>query len=78
MRGQICNGIQIRMSEVQSVSLVFNMRNSSTRTIALPSGSDAIFLSLSAYDKFVFPYYARIIGIDATAAWRQQMIRQFR
>jgi hypothetical protein len=76
MRLKICNSVPMLRGEILSMSLVVKMRNGSTRTINLPNGSDAIFLSMSAYDKFVFPYYARIIGVDATAAWRQQMIRE--
>lgn len=74
MIGLICNGQQIHRSQISSMSLVLRMRNGSTRTIALPSGTDAVFLSYPAFDKFVFPYYERVIGFDATSAMRQRML----
>jgi hypothetical protein len=74
MVGRICDGGTIRYSLISSMSLTLKMHDGSARTIALPSGTDAIFLSYSAYDKFVFPYYERVIGLEATAAMRQRML----
>ncbi|MGH7711144.1 MAG: hypothetical protein ACREOG_07665 [Gemmatimonadaceae bacterium] len=75
MRAAICNGRPIRFSEIAAMSLVLRMQNGSSRTIELPTGTDAIFLSYPAYDKFVFPYYERVIGLEATAAMRERMLR---
>jgi hypothetical protein len=33
-----------------------------------------VFLSIPAIDKFVIPYYARIIGADAAAAMRRDIV----
>ena len=74
MIGLICDSQPMRRSQISSMSLVLKMRDGSSRTIALPSGTDAVFLSYPAYDKFVFPYYEHVIGLEATAAMRQRMI----
>ena len=66
------------LSNLSGISLVLTRRDGTTRTISLPPGTDAVFLSLPAMDKLVFPYYARIIGLEATTAWRTRMVEQMR
>jgi len=43
-----------------------------TFTITLDKSTDAIMLSLSAYDKFFLPYYTRLYGVDVAAAFRSE------
>jgi hypothetical protein len=37
-----------------------------------PSKVDAIFLSASSLDKFVYPYYSRVSGVDQAARMRER------
>ncbi len=78
MRTKICNDDIIRLRDVAAMSLVLTKRDGTSRTISLPLSTNAIFLNLSAWDKFVFPYYEKIIGLEATAAWRDRIIRELR
>ena len=65
----------MRWSEIDSVWLSVRMRNGSVRITPVPIETDAIFLRTSAIDKFVVPYYTRILGIDSAAAMRRAMAR---
>jgi hypothetical protein len=35
---------------------------------------DALFFSPAAIDKFVIPYYVRIMGVDSAAAYRRRLL----
>jgi hypothetical protein len=71
----ICNHFRpIPLSEIDSMSLVIRTRDGASRTISLPRRADAIFLTMSAVDKFVIPYYTRVDGVDAAAALRRRML----
>lgn len=78
MRANICNDDVINLRNVAEMSLVLRNRDGTGRTITLPPSTNAIFLNLSAWDKFVFPYYEKIIGLDSTAAWRDRIISRLR
>jgi hypothetical protein len=39
---------------------------------------DAVFFTLAANDKFVFPYYARVSGLDATLRMRDGLLNYIR
>ena len=74
--GSICPGpgLGFRMNDLDSLSITFHLRSGPAQRMALPRGVDAVFLTLPALDKFVFPYYARTIGLDSTAALRQRFV----
>ena len=64
--------------DLTEVILTYRFRDGSTHPFALPINTDAVFLTLPAMDKFVFPYYSRIIGLDSTSAWRQRIVSGLR
>lgn len=64
-----CPNIQFR--DIMEISVNFRMRNGQVHTVQMPRGADALFLSSSAFDKFAFPYYARVYGPDSAAAIRR-------
>ena len=64
----------VRPSEIDSITVVVHLRDGTRRITPYPRTTDAIFLSVQALDKFAFPYYARIIGLEAAAALRQRTI----
>ena len=39
---------------------------------------DALFFNLSAFEKFVFPYYAGLYGIEYTAKMREKLLEIYR
>jgi len=78
MRVKICNGAVIRLENLESLSLVIRKLDGTVRTVQLPLTTNAIFLNLSAFDKFVFPYYEKIMGLEATAAWRDRLVQELR
>lgn len=78
MRTKICNDVVIRLENLESLSLVIRKLDGTVRTVQLPLTTNAIFLNLSAFDKFVFPYYEKIMGLEATAAWRDRLVRELR
>jgi hypothetical protein len=67
----ICNYQRIVLSQIRSMSLVVRMNDGTSRTIDLPSGTDAVVLTAEAYDKFVFPYYQRLLGVEGAYALRR-------
>lgn len=63
----------MRWGAIDSLSLHVRLRDGSVRTTPIPLNVDAIFLRWSAIDKFVVPYYTRILGADSAAAMRRAM-----
>ena len=63
----------IRWAAIDSLSLRIRMRDGSVRITPIPLNVDAVFLRWSAIDKFVVPYYTRILGVDSAAAMRRAM-----
>ena len=70
-----CPGGLLPALEVDSMTLVLHRRGGGTQRTSISSGVDAIFLTLPAIDKFAIPYYARVLGLDAAAAMRADIVR---
>jgi hypothetical protein len=70
----MCPELRIPMADVDSLMLRIKLRDGTVRTFPMARGVDALFLTMSAIDKFVIPYYTRIIGPDAAAAMRQDIL----
>jgi hypothetical protein len=58
---------------VQRMTLTIQTRDS-TITLPIAPTADAIFLTMPAIDKFVIPYYTRIVGVEEAAAMRRGMV----
>ena len=56
------------------IFLEFEANDGTRSRFELPGGADALFLTESAIEKFVLPYYLRIIGLDQTKALRDAML----
>jgi hypothetical protein len=65
------------MSEIRTMTLVIRRTNGTTDSLSLARDTDAIFLTLSAIDKFAVPYYTGILGLAATANLRRDIERAF-
>jgi len=71
-----CNRLRpIPLDSVAEMSITFHMRNGSSRTISVGREADAIFLTGAAMDRFVFPFYAREVGVEMAARMREDMIK---
>lgn len=64
----------IPLADVSDLALTVSLRNGTVRTVPIPVTSDAMFFSLSAIDKFVLPYYTRVLGAAASAQMRQSIV----
>jgi len=76
MYDQMCPDPVFRRADVESVTVTVRLKSGQTQRFPLTAETDAIFLTLSAFDKFAVPYYTRILGVDATAAMRQDIVRK--
>lgn len=74
----ICPESLIRLADVESMTLSIRLRDGTTRTQTLPGTADAIFLSMAAIDKFVIPYYHGVLGVEAAAAMRRNLVGRMR
>jgi len=59
---------------VVGVTLTFETTGGPPQSVRLPRDVDAIFLGMSAVDKFVIPYYTHVLGVEAAAAMRRTML----
>lgn len=63
--------------DIAGLTLLISRTNGSRDTIALPAGSDAIFLGMPAIDKFVLPYYLRTLGLSTVTEMRRDFQQAF-
>jgi hypothetical protein len=58
-------------SEITDITLTIKQGGKSKKIKIDPKNMDCIFWSESAVDKFVFPYYAQLYGVEHTAKMRK-------
>lgn len=68
----------VAMSDVLDVTVIVRTRDASYRTVLQAQHADALFFTMSAIDKFVVPYYARVYDAAYAADLREQALRMFR
>jgi len=71
----ICGDRLIPIDEIVDMRLVQELRSGEIITTTLPTWVDALFLTLPAVDKFVIPYYSRILGSEEAARMRTEIMR---
>ena len=59
-------GRTTQFSDIASLTLIFNRTDGGRDSVPLPQGADAIFVGGPAIDKFVVPYYVRLVGLTQT------------
>lgn len=57
-----------RVSAIKSVSLTIRLKDNSTHTQTFDPGTDALFLSNIAIEKFLLPYYVGVNDTEKAAA----------
>lgn len=62
------------VEEIEKIDLVIHLENGCTQSVTLSGKIDSIFLNLSAFDKFVFPYYCHVSGVDFAKEMREKLI----
>jgi hypothetical protein len=63
-------GRTTQFSDIASLTLMITRTDGGRDSVPLPQGADAIFLGAPAVDKFVIPYYVRLVGLTATTDMR--------
>jgi hypothetical protein len=73
------NSIQpVPIDEVSSITLtVLTKRGRSMSKTVLPESAEAFFLTMSAVDKFLIPYYTQVYGAEYAARLRREYLRWF-
>jgi hypothetical protein len=70
------NLVDIR--EISDVTLIIRFKDGTERKISLPGGIDSIFFNLSAFEKFVFPYYCHVFGVEYAKKLRDNLIAAYK
>ncbi len=61
---------EARVEDITGVSLLLTRANGRLDTLPLPRGTDVVFLTLNAFDKFAVPYYQRTLGLEGVTELR--------
>lgn len=63
----------IRPRDITGLTLIISGPGGIRDSLPLPLGTDAIFLTMPAIDKFVVPYYQRVLGLPLTNDLQQDL-----
>lgn len=70
----ICPSEWIPQDQIAAIRIEYSLITGDTLTRPVPITADAIFFTLPALDKFVFPYYGRILGLGYALDMRRRVI----
>jgi hypothetical protein len=71
---------ELNLAGVESIdSIVMNIhyKNTTTQVVTLPGKIDSIFFNLSSFEKFVFPYYSKLFGVEYAKKLRDNLIVKY-
>jgi len=74
-RQAMCPRERILQESIQSMTLTYVLASGDTLNKPVPLWADAVFFTLTALDKFAFPYYARVLGMPEAELMRRQVLR---
>ena len=66
------------VENIVKVDLKIYLKDGSHQDISLPGGIDSIFLNLSSFEKFVFPYYCHLYGVEYAKRLRDNLIASYK
>lgn len=66
------------VENIVKVDLTLYFKNGKHQKVTLPGGIDSIFLNLSSFEKFVFPYYCHLYGVDYAKRLRDNLINAYK
>ena len=61
------DGPGIPWEDIEFMNMIIQLRNGDRVVFSLPLGTDAVFLTLPAINKFVVPYYTRVLSASEAA-----------
>ena len=67
-------GRAARFDDITGMTLMVSLADGSRDSIPIPRGGDAIFVGPAAFDKFVMPYYVRVIGLGPTEQMQNDLL----
>ncbi len=71
----ICPQRTAALPDVRSITLITRLQNGDSISVTYPGPTiDAVFFTLDAMDKFAFPYYTRLVGVEETARMRADLV----
>jgi hypothetical protein len=66
------------IDSIQSVTLIIQKKSGRTmRTTVGPNDAEAFFLTMSAVDKYLIPYYTQLYGAEYAADFRARLLLEF-
>jgi hypothetical protein len=68
----------VGVEDIKKVELTVYFEDGAKKTITLPGGIDTIFFNLSAFEKFAFPYYCHLFGVEYAKKLRDNLIANYK
>jgi hypothetical protein len=65
------------VENIDTVDLAIHFKDGTQQDICLPGGIDSIFFNLSSFEKFVFPYYCHLYGVEYAKTMRDNLIAKY-
>lgn len=66
----------VPLVDVQEITLAIKSKSGTQSVTLSPNDVDAVFFTLSAVDKFTFPFYIRLYGTEYVARQRRNLVNQ--
>ncbi len=64
--------------DIVSIDLTIKYKDGKEHKHSLKGNIDSIFLNLSSFDKFVFPYYCHVYGAGYAKEFRDKVIASYK
>ncbi len=65
------------VENIESIDLTIHFKDGSHQDECLTGSIDSIFFNLSSFEKFVFPYYCRLYGVEYAKTMRENLIIKY-
>ena len=66
------------VEDIEKVDLTIYFKSGQIQSESLPGRIDSIFLNLSSFEKFVFPYYCHLYGAEYAKKLRDNLISLYK
>ena len=65
------------VENIETVDIKIHFKDGSQQDVCLPGSIDSIFFNLSSFEKFVFPYYSHLYGVEYAKTMRDNLIAKY-
>ena len=65
------------VENIATVDLTIHFKDGSQQNVCLTGSIDSIFFNLSSFEKFVFPYYCHLYGVEYAKIMRDNLIAKY-